>query len=82
MKFSTKVIIAVYVTLILFTITMIALFLIKGSVPDSLITCVFAACSVECGALGLIKHGKVKYKYGDENDEDINISDEDGEDNE
>jgi hypothetical protein len=80
MKFSTKVIIAVYVTLILFTITMIALFLIKGSVPDSLITCVFAACSVECGALGLIKHGKVK--YGDGNNEDINISDEDGEDNE
>ena len=67
MKFSTKVIIAVYVTLILFTITMIALFLIKGSVPDSLITCVFAACSV---------------KYGDGNNEDINISDEDGEDNE
>lgn len=77
MKFSTKVIIAVYATLIIFTVVMIVIFLIKDSVPDTLITCVFAACSVECGALGFIKHGKVKYNYEDSTPtEDCNIGNE------
>lgn len=77
MKFSTKVIIAVYATLIVFTVAMIVIFLIKDSVPDTLITCVFAACSVECGALGLIKHSKVKYDYDGTEDKAINELDND-----
>ena len=46
--------------LTVFTIAMIALFTVYGSVPDTLITCVFATLGGECGILGWIKTTKEK----------------------
>lgn len=41
-------------------VAMIALFTVYGSVPDTLITCVFATLGGECGILGWIKTTKEK----------------------
>lgn len=70
-NFATKAIIAVYGTLIFFTALMVVVFIIKGSVPDTLITCVFGASSIECGALGWIKTSKVKQGIQSNNTGDI-----------
>lgn len=48
--------------LILFTREMIDLFKQYGMVPDTLITCVFAALTGECGVMGWIKTSKVKHQ--------------------
>ena len=48
--------------LISFTVVMILLFKLYGSVPDTLITCVFAALAGECGVMGWIKTTKEKHK--------------------
>lgn len=48
--------------LILFTREMIELFKQYGMVPDTLITCVFAALTGECGVMGWIKTSKVKHQ--------------------
>ena len=50
------------VILILFTREMIDLFKQYGMVPDTLITCVFAALTGECGVMGWIKTSKVKHQ--------------------
>lgn len=46
--------------MIIFTVTMIWIFLRVGSVPDTLITAVFAVMGGECGILGWIKTTKEK----------------------
>lgn len=48
--------------LLIFTITMIVIFLVCGTVPDTLITCVFGACAGECGIMGWIKTTKDKHE--------------------
>lgn len=48
--------------LISFTVVMILLFKLYGSVPDTLITCVFAALAGECGVMGIIKTTKIRYE--------------------
>ena len=55
MKFSKKIIILMFTTMILFTITMIVTFWEFQSVPDALIEPFFAFFGVEGGALGVIK---------------------------
>ena len=55
MKFSKKVIILMFATMILFTVTMIVTFWKFQSVPDALIEPFFAFFGVEGGALGIIK---------------------------
>lgn len=55
MKFSKKIIILMFVTMILFTITMIVTFWKFQSVPDMLIEPFFAFFGIEGGALGIIK---------------------------
>lgn len=50
------------VILVLFTLEMIDLFKQYGMVPDTLITCVFAALTGECGVMGWIKTSKVKHQ--------------------
>ena len=45
-------------SLLVFTISMIQLFREYGSVPDTLVTCVFAALGGECGIMGWIKTNK------------------------
>lgn len=56
------ILIIVGVSLLAFTITMIWIFLRYGTVPDTLITCVFAALGGECGVMGMIKSTKEKYR--------------------
>lgn len=46
--------------LIVFTIAMIVIFLIKDSIPDTLVTCVFGVCGGECGIMGWIHTAKLK----------------------
>ena len=49
------------VSIVLFTITMIVLFCIYQSVPDTLITCFFACCGSEGGFMAAIMVAK-KFK--------------------
>lgn len=56
------ILILVGIFLLIFTITMIILFVAYGSVPDTLVTCVFAALGGECGVMGWIKTTKERYK--------------------
>lgn len=60
MKTMDKILIIIGVFLLIFTITMIWLFKTTYAVPDTLITCVFAALGGECGAMAWIKTNKDK----------------------
>lgn len=55
MRFSKKVIIVMFATMILFTVTMIVTFWKYQAVPDSLIEPFFAFFGIEGGSLGIIK---------------------------
>ena len=55
LKFSKKIIIFMFATMILFTSTMIITFWKFQSVPDALIEPFFAFFGIEGGALGVIK---------------------------
>ena len=46
------------VFLLLFIVVMIWLYYQTGAIPDTLCTCVFAACGGECGVMGWIKTTK------------------------
>ena len=65
-KTSNIVLFLIFITLTIFTITMIWTFNRVGSCPDQLIIMVFAACLGECSILGVIKTTKTKYGYTDE----------------
>lgn len=52
------ILIIVGISLLVFTIAMIKLFKEYGAVPDTLVTCVFAALGGECGIMGWIKTTK------------------------
>lgn len=56
------ILIIVGISLLAFTIAMIQLFREYGSVPDTLVTCVFAALGGECGIMGWIKTTKDRNK--------------------
>ena len=55
MRFSKKVIILMFATMILFTVTMIVTFWKYQAVPDSLIEPFFAFFGIEGASLGIIK---------------------------
>ena len=59
MKFSKKIIILMFVTMILFTVTMIITFWRFQAIPDMLIEPFFGFFGVEGGALGIIKVSEV-----------------------
>ena len=59
MKFSKKIIILMFVTMILFTVTMIITFWRFQAVPDMLIEPFFGFFGIEGGALGIIKVSEV-----------------------
>lgn len=48
--------------LLTFTVVMILIYFIKGGIPDTLCTCVFAVIGVEYGACAWIKTNKQKYE--------------------
>lgn len=57
-KVMDLILVIVGVSLLVFTIVMIQLFKVYGTVPDTLITCVFATLGGECGIMGWIKTTK------------------------
>ena len=59
MKFSKKIIILMFATMIIFTITMIVTFWRFQSIPDALIDPFFGFFGIEGGALGIIKVSEV-----------------------
>ena len=56
------ILVIVGISLLVFTISMIQVFREYGSVPDTLVTCVFAALGGECGIMGWIKTSKEKHQ--------------------
>lgn len=48
--------------LLLFIVVMVWLYYKTGAIPDTLCTCVFAACGGECGVMGWIKTTKERQK--------------------
>ena len=62
-RFSKKVVITMLISVMVFTITMIVIYLIKGSVPDTLITEFFGFFKVEGGALSVIKAVETGYDF-------------------
>ena len=52
------ILIIIAVVLLAFTVTMIIIYINVGSVPDTLVTCVFATLGGECGAMAWIKTTK------------------------
>lgn len=54
------VVLAVFI--LAFVVTMIWLYYTTGGIPDTLVTCVFAACGCECGVMGWIKNTKERYR--------------------
>ena len=60
-RFSKKVVAAVLVAVVIFTVAMVVVYVKTGGVPDTLVTAFFAFAGGEAGALGLIRYGKAKY---------------------
>ena len=56
------ILIIIAITLFAFTLKMIELFETYTAVPDTLITCVFAVCGGEYGAMSWIKTSNEKYR--------------------
>lgn len=52
------ILVIIAVALVVFTLEMIAIFKQTGAIPDTLVTCVFAALAGECGAMAWIKTTK------------------------
>lgn len=70
MKTSKKILILLGSGLFLFTTLMIVIFCVKGAIPDTLVTCVFACCTGEFSILGWIKTSKVKNNNNEEGEDD------------
>lgn len=56
------ILVIVGISLLAFTVAMIQIFREYGAVPDTLVTCVFAALGGECGIMGWIKTTKDRNK--------------------
>lgn len=56
------ILIAIAVFLLAFVVAMIWLYYRTEGIPDTLCSCVFAACGGECGVMGWIKVTKERYR--------------------
>ena len=56
------ILIIVGISILIFTIAMIWLYLLIGGIPDTLCTCFFVACTGECGFMGWIKTAKTRFQ--------------------
>ena len=61
-KTMNFILILVGSAVVIFTIVMIWLYLLTGSIPDTLCTCFFVACTGEAGFMGWIKTAKTRYQ--------------------
>ena len=69
------------VFLLVFVIAMLVIYCLTGGIPDTLCTCVFAACTGEVSIMGWIKTTKERHKerqyeledrtYEDEKEEEV-----------
>lgn len=57
-KTMDVVLVVIAVFLLVFVFVMVWLYLRTGGIPDTLCTCVFAACGGECGVMGWIRTTK------------------------
>lgn len=64
------ILVIVGIAVLIFTIVMIWLYLITGGIPDTLVTCFFAACTGECGFMGWIKTAKTRRQEREWTEED------------
>ena len=64
-RFSKKVVPAILVAVVIFTVAMVVVYIKTGGVPDTLVASFFAFAGGEAGALGLIRYGKAKYTNSD-----------------
>lgn len=55
-----RILVILGIFLLCFVIAMTVIFVVCGSTPDTLITCVFGICGVEGGVMGWIKTSKNK----------------------
>lgn len=67
MKFSKVVVTLMFLSILWFTYRMTEVFILTGSVPDSLVYSFFGWMGVEGGALALIKNIETKYFNKEEN---------------
>ena len=56
------ILIIVGISILVFTIAMIWIYLLTGGIPDTLCTCFFVACTGECGFMGWIKTAKTRFQ--------------------
>ena len=56
------ILILVGISVLIFSVVMIWLYLVTGGIPDTLCTCFFVACTGECGFMGWIKTAKTRYQ--------------------
>jgi len=61
-KTMDRILILIGISVLIFTLAMIWLYLITGAIPDTLCTCFFVACTGECGFMGWIKTAKTRYE--------------------
>lgn len=63
-KIGTMNLVLIFIALFLlaFTAVMIWLHVSTGAIPDTLCTCIFAACGGECGAMAWIKTTKERQR--------------------
>lgn len=61
-KTMDLILILVGISVVVFTVVMIWLYLLTGAIPDTLCTCFFVACTGECGFMGWIKTAKTRYQ--------------------
>jgi len=61
-KTMDTILILIGISVFIFTIVMIWLYLMTGSIPDTLCTCFFVACTGECGFMGWIKTAKTRFQ--------------------
>jgi len=60
--FMDRILYFIAALLILFTVAMVGIYICKGGIPDTLVTCVFGVCGGECGVMGWIKTTKDKQR--------------------
>lgn len=60
------ILILIGISVFIFTGIMIWMYYILGSIPDTLCTCFFVACTGECGFMGWIKTAKVRQEEREE----------------
>lgn len=58
MRFSKKVVVLMLISVLIFTLGMVAIYLFTGAIPDTLVTEFYSFFKIEGGVLGIISVGK------------------------